>query len=130
MVKSCKNQITHLKSTHPIHLLLAQMVNNLSAIQETQVQWQPTPVFLPGKFHRQRSLEGYSPWGRKESDMTERLTLHLLEQLLTCKIFVYFDLRFSLVTFNTLPNFRYKRFNYEIINIVNHCITNAFIFSL
>ena len=30
-------------------------------------KWQPTPVFLPGKFHRQRSLEGYSPWGHKET---------------------------------------------------------------
>jgi len=30
-----------------------------------------TPVFLPGKSHGQRSLEGYSPWGPKESDMTE-----------------------------------------------------------
>ena len=30
-----------------------------------------TPVFLPGKFHGQRSLTGYSPWGHKESDMTE-----------------------------------------------------------
>ena len=28
-------------------------------------KWQPTPVFLPGKFHAQRSLAGYSPWGRK-----------------------------------------------------------------
>ena len=27
-------------------------------------KWQPTPVFLPGKSHRQRSLVGYSPWGR------------------------------------------------------------------
>ena len=35
---------------------------------------QPTPVFLPGKFHGQRSLAGYSPWGCKESDVTERLT--------------------------------------------------------
>ena len=32
-------------------------------------------VFLPGKSHGQRSLEGYSPWGRKGSDMTEQLTL-------------------------------------------------------
>ena len=31
----------------------------------------PAPVFLPRKFHGQRSLEGYSPWGRKESDTTE-----------------------------------------------------------
>ena len=34
---------------------------------------QPTPVFLPGEFHGQRGLAGYSPWGRKESDMTEQL---------------------------------------------------------
>ena len=34
-------------------------------------KWQPTPVFLPGNFHGQRSLGGYSPWGHKESDMTE-----------------------------------------------------------
>ena len=33
-------------------------------------KWQPTPVFLPGKFHGQRSLAGYNPQGRKESDMT------------------------------------------------------------
>ena len=39
-------------------------------------QWQPTPVSLPGKFHGQRSLEGYSPWARKESDTTERLHFH------------------------------------------------------
>ena len=34
-----------------------------------------TPIFLPGESHGQRSLVGYSPWDRKESDMTERLTL-------------------------------------------------------
>ena len=33
--------------------------------------WQPTPVFLPGESHRQRSLEGYKPQGHKESDSTE-----------------------------------------------------------
>jgi len=36
-------------------------------------KWQPTPVLLPGKSHGQRSLVGYSPWGRKELDMTEQL---------------------------------------------------------
>ena len=36
----------------------------------------PTPVFFPGKFHGQRSLVGFSPWGRKELDMTERLHFH------------------------------------------------------
>ena len=33
--------------------------------------WQPTPIFLLGKFHRQRNLTDYSPWGHKESDMTD-----------------------------------------------------------
>ena len=33
--------------------------------------WQPSPVFLPGESHGQRSLAGYSPWGHKQSDMTE-----------------------------------------------------------
>ena len=62
--------------------LVAQLVKNLPAVQETWVQslgqkiplrrkWQPTPVFLPGEFHGQRNLVGYSPWGRKESDTTE-----------------------------------------------------------
>ena len=37
--------------------------------------WQPTLVFLPGESHGQRSLAGYSPWGCKDSDMTERLSL-------------------------------------------------------
>ena len=61
------------------------MVKNLTAMQETHVQslgWedllekemQPIPVFLSGAFHGQRSLAGYSPWGHKESDTTERLT--------------------------------------------------------
>ena len=60
--------------------LLAQMVKNLAAMQETRFhpwvgkilwrrEWQPTPVFLPGEPHGQRSLVGYSPWGRKELDM-------------------------------------------------------------
>ena len=34
-------------------------------------KWQPTPVFLPGESHGQRSLAGYSPEGNKESDTTE-----------------------------------------------------------
>ena len=34
-------------------------------------KWQPTPVFLPGDFHGQRNLAGYSPWDHKESETTE-----------------------------------------------------------
>ena len=37
---------------------------------------QLTPIFLPGRSHGQSSLEGYSPWGGKESDMTERLSTY------------------------------------------------------
>ena len=40
-------------------------------------EWLPTPVFLPGESHGQRSRVDYSPWGHRESDMTERLTLSL-----------------------------------------------------
>ena len=39
-------------------------------------KWQPASVFLPGKFHGQRSPVGYSPWGRKESDTTVQLSMH------------------------------------------------------
>ena len=37
-------------------------------------KWQPTPVFLLGEFHGQRSLAGHSSWGPKESDTTKQLT--------------------------------------------------------
>ena len=59
------------------------MVKNPPALQEIWVQsldWEDplekgtaTPVFLPGEFHEQRSLVGYSPWDRKELDTTEQL---------------------------------------------------------
>ena len=38
-------------------------------------KWLPTPLFLPGEFHGQRSLAGYSPWDHKELDTTEQLIL-------------------------------------------------------
>ena len=41
-------------------------------------KWQPTVVLLPGKSHGQRSLVGYSPWGHKELDQTERLHFHMV----------------------------------------------------
>ena len=45
-------------------------------IQCQRRQWHPTPVLLPGKSHGRRSLVGCSPWGREESDTTERLHFH------------------------------------------------------
>ena len=67
--------------------LVAQVVKRLLAMQRPEFdpwvgkipwrrKWQPTPVLLPGKSHGQRSLVGYIPWVRKESDMTERLHFH------------------------------------------------------
>ena len=63
------------------------VVKNMPAMQQTQRHrfdpwvgeipwrrtWQPTPVFLPGKSHGQRSLLGYSPCGHKESDTAEHM---------------------------------------------------------
>ena len=46
--------------------------------------WQPTPVFLPGKSHGQRSLVGDSPLGRRESDMAEHLGRHVPCSVLSC----------------------------------------------
>ena len=66
--------------------LVGQMVKNLpgsardpGSIPEKipwRREWQPTPVFLPGKFHGHRSLVGYSPWGHKESDTGEHTHMH------------------------------------------------------
>ena len=65
--------------------LVTQVVENLPAMWETQVgrcvgkipwrkKWQPSPVFLPGESHGQRSLAGYSPWSRRQLDTPEQLT--------------------------------------------------------
>ena len=56
-------------------------------------KWQPTPVFLPGEFHGQRSLAGYGPWGHKESDTTEWLTLSLFQwTLIDMSALLFFNL--------------------------------------
>ena len=47
-------------------------------------QWQPTLVLLSGKSHGWKSLAGYSPWGRKESDTTERLHYEPLVSICFC----------------------------------------------
>ena len=80
------------------------MVKNLPAMQEARVQslgqedplemeWLPTPGFSPGEYHGQRSLVGYSQWGHKKSDMTERLALLL---------FMFFIIYSSNIIYNKL----------------------------
>ena len=94
--------------------LVAQMVKNLPAMQETRFdpwvgkmpwkrEWLPTPVFLPGRPQGQRSLMGLSPWGHKESDMTvvmqhASVQLLLLSILSFLSLFIFFFF-FPLFTF-------------------------------
>ena len=90
--------------------LIAQSVKSLPAMQEThswvgkipwRSKWQHTPVFLPGESHGQRSLEGYSPWGLKESDTTERL---ITQHIIYISSILYFSLRTNVWN----CNFHYK----------------------
>ena len=61
-----------------LSVLTVLLVESLGFSMKTiwRRQWQPTPILLPGKSHGRRSLVGCSPWGRKESDTTERLHFH------------------------------------------------------
>ena len=62
------------KCSSHIHLSIQMLVDIFVDFNKSwRRKWHPTPVFLPGKSHGRRSLVGYSPWGCKESDMTERL---------------------------------------------------------
>ena len=65
---------------------VALTIKNMPAMQKSRFgslvgkipwrrEWLPTRVFLPGEFHGKRSLVDDGPWGHKELDMTERLTL-------------------------------------------------------
>ena len=56
--------------------------------------WQPTPVFLLGKFHGERSLAGYSPWGHEESDMSTHAQANssVMENLFTYFILTEYEL--------------------------------------
>ena len=79
--------------------LIAQMVKSLPEVLETQVRslGREDPLekemathssILPGKFHGWRNLTSYSPWGHKESDMTERLHFtRFLEEFLKSKVY-------------------------------------------
>ena len=59
------------KNPPAVQELQETWVRSLGGEDPWRRQWQPTPVFLPGESHGQRSLVGYSPWGHKESDTTE-----------------------------------------------------------
>ena len=84
--RSRKLQPLFFTSCYSPYIPVAQTVKRLPTMRETWVlslgrefpipwrrKWQPTPVCLLGKSHGWRSLVGYSPWGRKDSDTTEQL---------------------------------------------------------
>ena len=66
-VKKLKSRRTH--DNHFQNIGLTRFMQNFWSRK-----WLPIPVFLPGNFHGQRSLAGYSLWGRQESETTERLS--------------------------------------------------------
>ena len=71
MVNENKNKKTRLQMQETKKCKLDPWVRTIPWRRE----WQPTPVFLPGESHGQRSLVGYSLWGHIKSDTTEQLTL-------------------------------------------------------
>ena len=73
-------------------------------------KWQPTPVFLAGKSHGQRSLVGYSPQGRKESDMTEHTHTHTHTHTILSSLHLPHRIDFQLASlFSVVPFFARKR---------------------
>ena len=87
--------VTNLLSGFPRWCSGKETASRMHEMQEMQVlswvgkipwssKWQPTPGFLPGKFHGEKSLLGYSSEGGKESDTTERLSTHTHYLLAKC----------------------------------------------
>ena len=81
-------------------------------------KWQPSLVFLPGKSHRQMSQAGYTPWGRKASDMTEWAHVHKLP-VITSKT------NFEILVIET-PSFFLKIFK-EIFRSLFHMRLSCFL---
>ena len=74
-----------------------------------RMKWQPTPVFLPGQAHGQRSLAGYSPWGLKKLGTTERQA-HTIEIQFTNHTLHLFKIYTSMVlVFSELYNHHQKQ---------------------
>ena len=80
--------------------------------------WQPTPVFLPAKPRGQRSLAGYSPWGRKELDTTEWLSTAQSNSV-TSNWLVVISESFSIIylwTCHLFPSGKFTQFHFQAIS--------------
>ena len=101
-------------------------------------EWQPTPVFLPGEFHGQGSLVGYSPWDRIESYMTERLTHTHIHTVITYFIKIrkpilienclFIFLHFLILYFRLCPSFLSALKAPWCLKYFTHFLINAQIF--
>ena len=70
------------------------------ATHSSILAWQPTPVFLPGKFHGQRSLVDYSPWACKKSDTTDHAVILTILRLQIHEYKMLFHLlKYPLISF-------------------------------
>ena len=74
-------EVISMSSENTLNSIIMRDIRHYSFVQiyrscSRRRQGHPTPVLLPGKSHGRRSLVGCSPWGRQESDMTERLHFH------------------------------------------------------
>ena len=76
-------QSQHIKDWTLVFLRKSSLVFILSFEKYLLSPWQSTPVLLPGKSHGQRSLVGYSPWGRKESERLHFLS-HTVMRCMGC----------------------------------------------
>ena len=91
-------------------------------------KWQPTPVLLLGKSRGWRSLVGYSPWGRKESDMTEQLHFTFSKNHCCCSVAKSRPTLCDPVNFSTsgfpvfhhLPEFVQTHVHWESLRLTNH----------
>ena len=90
-----KRSLIHIHATHSYTFFLVLRTFKIYSLSNFEIcntvltmgcrKWQPTPVFLPGKFCRQRSLAGYSPWSHRRG----RHDLATKQQLLTIFTMMY-----------------------------------------
>ena len=89
------------------------------------MEWLPTPVFLPGESHGQRSLADYSPWGPKELDTTEWLSMY------TCDVNYLYDGYYKVFCEPSHPHLKHpQRFWYAFLLLkkLQLCLRNYFCF--
>ena len=81
-------------------------------------KWQPTPIFLPRKFHGQRSLTGFSPWGHKEIGLSAPIHTERNSDLENCVLKKLVPL-FFLKAFNIFNHIKKRAYNLHSVSGVH-----------